>query len=835
MTSYLARVEESGDYFNLRPVLKIQTDGSLDKVDTKLFEPDEASKPRGTLTITARYGRYENTPYIQDQKYCIFSISDYDLTHLEIGDYGYKIRARDFVEVRREPVDSYSICEVIKLPAQYKLTDAKTWARVALPVSTPPLSKNVYLTDETHIAGPYTWEALSDEQYKFTPLQQDDDLYYTNYYNKSDCNIHDFPATWDSFSYRKRSVLWIMDLPEKVGSIDHMDNETLKEFFKNELSKRTLNAENQDVKTLINALPSEVLSEERKSRILLLAMNKDFVSQTINEITQTVMKDSNNKEQLVSAILGNTDYANKLYPELKEHKVYQAKVKSLEEEIGLKEDKVAELDQLIITKTSELDNIGAEQVSSDEVDRLNAENQTLKDELEKYQELEKLGENCESKQRELSELEIRLDIKDKDLKKKEKELDEVYEAFKSKVDSAYSDIAFDGALSSMLLREAAKFEQEELAAKMSGSVVHLEDVESISPIETPKDLVDYLYNKLTVDAKRNISKNDVANIVICVSQGFLTVFAGEPGCGKTSLVSLLAQILGLSNSRHPRYQEIAVEKGWSSRRDLIGYYNPLTKGIEAANKGMFTALSTLNAESVEGSSVFPYWILLDEANLSQMEHYWADFMSLCDFDKVSNRQISLHEDYVFKINPTLRFLATINLDHTTEVLSPRLIDRAWIIKLHAANLEEINFMDAELKDEYPLVRYSIFDQLCSKDYLNSEKIDKSVLDKLNTIRTIFSNEVGINLSPRVIRMITRYCLASDGLIDTSETSYAALDYAVAQKVLPMIDGYGEKYQSLVDKLMVACSSTSMPICFNLLSKIQKKGKDNMHYYQFFAR
>lgn len=420
MTSYLARVEESGDYFNLRPVLKIQTDGSLDKVDTKLFEPDEASKPRGTLTITARYGRYENTPYIQDQKYCIFSISDYDLTHLEIGDYGYKIRARDFVEVRREPVDSYSICEVIKLPAQYKLTDAKTWARVALPVSTPPLSKNVYLTDETHIAGPYTWEALSDEQYKFTPLQQDDDLYYTNYYNKSDCNIHDFPATWDSFSYRKRSVLWIMDLPEKVGSIDHMDNETLKEFFKNELSKRTLNAENQDVKTLINALPSEVLSEERKSRILLLAMNKDFVSQTINEITQTVMKDSNNKEQLVSAILGNTDYANKLYPELKEHKVYQAKVKSLEEEIGLKEDKVAELDQLIITKTSELDNIGAEQVSSDEVDRLNAENQTLKDELEKYQELEKLGENCESKQRELSELEIRLDIKDKDLKKKRK-------------------------------------------------------------------------------------------------------------------------------------------------------------------------------------------------------------------------------------------------------------------------------------------------------------------------------------------------------------------------------------------------------------------------------
>lgn len=145
--------------------------------------------------------------------------------------------------------------------------------------------------------------------------------------------------------------------------------------------------------------------------------------------------------------------------------------------------------------------------------------------------------------------------------------------------------------------------------------------------------MDFVYDELNVKAKRNISRNDVANILLCFSQGFLSILAGEPGSGKTSLVSLIAQILGLNNSQYNRYEEVAVEKGWTSRRDFIGYYNPLTKTFDAANKGMFNALEIMKAESQAKVTDFLYLILLDEANLSQMEHYWADFMSLCDFDK----------------------------------------------------------------------------------------------------------------------------------------------------------------------------------------------------------
>ena len=110
---------------------------------------------------------------------------------------------------------------------------------------------------------------------------------------------------------------------------------------------------------------------------------------------------------------------------------------------------------------------------------------------------------------------------------------------------------------------------------------------------------------------------------------------------------------------------------------------------------MLNALEIMRAEARANIKDFPYLILLDEANLSQMGHYWADFMSLCDFDK-KRREISLGEDYTYPIPDTLRFVATINLVHTTEILSPRLIDRAWIVKVQASDvlIDELTEVDA---------------------------------------------------------------------------------------------------------------------------------------------
>lgn len=84
-------------------------------------------------------------------------------------------------------------------------------------------------------------------------------------------------------------------------------------------------------------------------------------------------------------------------------------------------------------------------------------------------------------------------------------------------------------------------------------------------------------------------------------------------------------------------------------------------------------------------------------------------------------------------------------------------------------------------------------------------------------------------------MVMEYCNTASKYMkrDTPETRFAPLDYAVAQKILPTINGNGEKYVSLVTQLKEECGSSSMPICAGILKRMQKTAEENMGYYQFF--
>lgn len=111
-------------------------------------------------------------------------------------------------------------------------------------------------------------------------------------------------------------------------------------------------------------------------------------------------------------------------------------------------------------------------------------------------------------------------------------------------------------------------------------------------------------------ANRKIDRYDIINYLICITQRFMTIFAGEPGAGKTSLCTLIAKCLGLYDNR---YLQISVERGWTSFKDLVGYYNPLTKLIEKSSTGIFDALEKIDFESKNKINL-PYLFLLDEAN-----------------------------------------------------------------------------------------------------------------------------------------------------------------------------------------------------------------------------
>lgn len=346
-----------------------------------------------------------------------------------------------------------------------------------------------------------------------------------------------------------------------------------------------------------------------------------------------------------------------------------------------------------------------------------------------------------------------------------------------------------------------------------------------------EEIVDIYQDSIIQRSGRQFSRNDIINFMICLMQGYITTFAGQPGTGKTSLCNILGGTLGLLNDSSRRFTEINVENGWTSYRDYIGYYNPLAKTYERANSSVYFAMNNLSKEH-EDKRYPPYIFLLDEANLSPIEHYWAPFLRACDSFRNENTVLSLGGEDVWSMPSHLRFLATVNFDHTTETLSQRFLDRSWVITLDAEDFLEDDLGSFNPSEEFKNEDPFSYNRLTKAFGIKSiEGIDLQVKslfeDLINTCK-----QYSFPISPRSQLMMLRYIATASQLMDTQtkDGQFAPLDYAFSQKVLPLIAGPQEKFGELVKTLSEKCSS--LKITKKQIDRIKTLGEDS-GFYQYF--
>ncbi|MCD8409778.1 hypothetical protein [Tenacibaculum finnmarkense] len=322
---------------------------------------------------------------------------------------------------------------------------------------------------------------------------------------------------------------------------------------------------------------------------------------------------------------------------------------------------------------------------------------------------------------------------------------------------------------------------------------------------------------------RSYKKEEILNFIILYIQNFLIIFSGLPGIGKTSLSNLLSEFFTHKNC----YLEMAVSKGWNSRKVLLGYNNPINETYQFDEFGFVKKIISYNKTPIN----LPLNILLDEANLSPIEYYWSDFISLYDKDKDKrNLKLDLKSHNILKIPDLMRFMATINNDHTTERLSPRLIDRAPIITLESDNtltfdtVENINYQSKGFYD---------FKEL--EKFFNSK--DVSLLSKekeiLGEIFKTLKNDGSILISRRKIKSITKYCNISRELMSKyTSNQYSHIDFAIAQFVLPQILGQGKSFEKMLDDLLELLIKYQLFKSSKIVKKIKEKGS-SFQVFTFF--
>lgn len=335
------------------------------------------------------------------------------------------------------------------------------------------------------------------------------------------------------------------------------------------------------------------------------------------------------------------------------------------------------------------------------------------------------------------------------------------------------------------------------------------------------------FNRFLLSKGRKIKKDDLFNIVTLYFQNFLLIFSGLPGIGKTSLSNLITEYLTHKDCSI----DIPVAKGWTSRKVLLGFNNPINNYYQKDEYGFVEKLIGYNESEID----LPISVLLDEANLSPIEYYWSDFISI--YDKKDNEKVINIDckDYKkIKIPNSLRFIATINNDHTTERLSPRLIDRAPIVSLENNALKSF---DENLDHvEYKFEGFYSFSEI--NDFFNKEKntLTSKEQEILTSIIKIMNNDVkGISLpvSRRKINSIVQYCnISRDFLFKTTSNQFSNIDYAVAQFILPQINGQGKNFSEMLEELKEVFSDFSLQKSSRLLKSMINKGKD-FKVFSFF--
>lgn len=149
-------------------------------------------------------------------------------------------------------------------------------------------------------------------------------------------------------------------------------------------------------------------------------------------------------------------------------------------------------------------------------------------------------------------------------------------------------------------------------------------------ITTLKELVDHVKRYAAAQSKPlYYSDQDLRAFIAGLAASPLSILQGMSGTGKTSLPKIFCEaIMG-------EICVVPVESSWRDRNELLGYYNDFSKKFTA--KEFTCDLYRAGCERYENTI---YFIVLDEMNLSRVEYYFADFLSVLE-DKKENWIIRL--------------------------------------------------------------------------------------------------------------------------------------------------------------------------------------------------
>ena len=331
---------------------------------------------------------------------------------------------------------------------------------------------------------------------------------------------------------------------------------------------------------------------------------------------------------------------------------------------------------------------------------------------------------------------------------------------------------------------------------------------------TLEELVEMFRNFAASKLKLYYTTEMIRLFISGIASTKLIILQGISGTGKTSLAYAWGKFL-----KHDSCVA-SVQPSWRDRTELFGYFNEFTK--------KFNETEVLKEMYKAGYTDDIYTVILDEMNISRVEYYFAEMLSILEMPNKDEWIIELvpsawksdpkHiKEGKLKVPSNMWYIGTINNDDSTFMVTDKVYDRAMPIDINDKGAA-FEAKDVDAQD----INYSYLDNLF-KEAIEKNPVSQDTLDKIEQMDNYVIQHFRIAFGNRIVAHMKKFVPV---YVACGGDEVAGVDYFIARKILRKFEQLNVSYirdeiDGYIEFLDTTFGKDKMKECKEYLLRLKK--------------
>ena len=300
-----------------------------------------------------------------------------------------------------------------------------------------------------------------------------------------------------------------------------------------------------------------------------------------------------------------------------------------------------------------------------------------------------------------------------------------------------------------------------------------------------KELCTRFRNYLAKEEKLYFDIDAIRFFVSGFAASHFEILEGLSGTGKSSLPRYFAKFT------NGRVLFMPVQATWRDKSNILGFFNEFSNTYSETDFLIELYHANYNPDEL-------HFFVLDEMNISRVEYYFADLLSVLEYPKEDwkLKVMQLPYDFVppMKLengaiqSPTNSyFVGTANKDDSTFTITDKVYDRAITMEFDNkntpftvdGNASRVKLSASKLESLFHNAQIVEANRMNNEDYA-----------KMNKICDYVYEQFGITIGNRILNQIDNIVPV---FVACGGTKEAAIDFMISKKLVSKVEGRFEEY------------------------------------------